>query len=84
MVKRLTSVGSRLKFAGVEVRLGDADESGVGEVQLGENELVAFYVGETLEDEALIVLAKPAGGRFLTLQSVNNNGLEVNELFLYF
>ena len=71
------------RFAEVELRIGNEDESGSGVQQLTQNPIVGLYPGANLEPLATFQLQPPASGRFLTLQILSANSLEIGELSVY-
>ena len=72
------------RFANVELRIGNHDQSGKGPVRLTDNPLVKVHVGGDLDPEpAIIELERPADGRYLTLQIVAQSVLDVGELTVY-
>ena len=72
-----------VRFAEVELRIGSNDESAVGVQQLAGNQLVGFYPGANLEPMASFELLTPARGRFLTLQILSVNFLEISEISVF-
>ena len=82
--KRLLNSEVIQRFANVELRIGNHNQSGKGAVHLTENPLVGCHVGGDLDPEpAIFVLDKPADGRYLTLQIVDGTYLDVGELTVY-
>ena len=66
----------------MELRIGDFDARGSGNARLKANPLVADIGTGTEDPNHVFELAKPVGGRFLTLQTKegHRNYLEVDEL----
>ena len=73
------------RFQQVELRIGDADETGKGLEQLSANPLVGYF-GEMVNNPlATFEVAPPADGKYLTLQKLTtggNGGLEFYEIFV--
>ena len=67
----------------VELRIGATDESGSGWVQFMNNALGGTYGAEAAEVEVIYILAPTLAGRFLTLQTVANAMLSVDEIYVY-
>ena len=57
-----------MRFANIELRIGNEDHSDSGPVRLSGNPVVAFYEGGIIERRAVFQLSRPATGRYLTLQ----------------
>ena len=82
--KRQPNANVIQRFANVELRIGNHDQSGKGAVRLTDNPLVRVHVGGDLDPEpAIIELERPADGRYLTLQIVAQSVLDVGELTVY-
>ena len=75
--------GVAIRFAEVELRIGNNDESAKGTHQLNGNELVGFYPKASLEPIAVFELPTPATGRFLTLQILSANYMEISEIYVF-
>ena len=71
------------RFAPVELRIGMHDQSLDGSVQLGKNPLVGSYPEPNTEALAVFTLSgNGATGRYLTLQRIGYDHLEVAELYV--
>ena len=73
-----------LRFRGIEIRIGNEDESGDGTVQLQRNPLVGYYEGGNSEATASIQLDTISSGRYLTVQNVVQEYLEIAEVYIFF
>ena len=71
------------RFAEVELRIGNNDESGKGAQKLSGNKLVGFYPAANLEPIAAFELQTQASGRFLTLQILSANYMEISEIYVF-
>ena len=73
------------RFSKVEVRIGPADESNVpGDLAMSRNPLFGYFEGPEQADQATITNEDGADGRYLTLQTFNQQVLELEELYIYF
>ena len=70
------------RFAQVELRIGNNDESNKGLSQFSSNTWVGYY-GSGNHDPVATFQFEPRSGRFMTLQILAQNHLEINELFVY-
>ena len=73
-----------MRFANIELRIGNEDHSDSGPVRLSGNPVVAFYEGGIIERRAVFQLSRPATGRYLTLQmdESDTNILDASEIFV--
>ena len=72
-----------MRFREVELRIGNADESGKGVVQFTENPLVG-YSGPATNDPVCVfnLESKYVYGKYLTLQIIEVEHIEAAELFI--
>ena len=72
-----------MRFREVELRIGNADESGNGVVQFTENPLVG-YSGQATNDPVCVfnLESKYVYGKYLTLQIIVEEHIEAAELFI--
>ena len=82
MVKRALSEGTLRRFGDIELRIGDNDESGLGNTQFRFNPLVGYYPGNNIEPVAIFGPLNNVQGRFLTLQRISEGYLEVTEIYV--
>ena len=80
MLKR-TGLANRMRFKQIELRIGNRDSTGKPAEPLTENPLVVT-LGDTNPNDAthIFELAPPVGGKFLTLQIMHLEHLEVDEV----
>ena len=71
------------RFAKVELRVGNADESDKDRSQFTENPLVSTYPDPSTELDAIFDIPTPVDGRYLTLQTLNEANLEMLELDVF-
>ena len=82
MYKRFYKSEWTERFAQVELRIGNTDESNKGLNQFSSNTLVGYY-GSANHETIATFQFEPRNGRFMTLQILAQNHLEINELFVY-
>ena len=76
--------GTEIRFKGIELRMGNADESGKDTVQLSANPLVGFHQGPVSDRVVIIEFFNKATGRYLTLQTIEATQLEIAEIDVFF
>ena len=83
VVKRALSEGTLRRFGDIELRIGDNDESGLGNTQFRFNPLVGYYPGNNIEPVAIFGPLNNVQGRFLTLQRISIGYLDVAEIYVF-
>ena len=81
VVKRKTYADSKSAFSEIELRIGNADESGKGEVQFADNPRVGYQGAATEDKAAVFDLGGSVSGRYLTLQRLTDR-LAVAEIYV--
>ena len=73
------------RFYKVEVRIGNADESQVtGTERMSQNTLFGYFEGPEQADVATFVNEDGVDGQYLTVQTFNEEVLEMDELYMYY
>lgn len=86
MTKRTETKYFARRFQNIELRIGNNREKTTTEaaaVQLSRNPLVGYYNGNNLDEKAIFRLETGAHGRFLTLQLIGTNYLDVWDMDVF-
>ena len=71
------------RFANVELRIGNNDESRSLSKQLTRNPVAGHYAGGNKDPKAIFTLGAGVDGRYLTLQLLDSGTLDVGELAVF-
>ena len=69
------------QFASVELRIGNVDKTGSAAVQFTENPLAGTYGASSTEVEFIYEVNPPMNGQYLTLQTVVDQFLSIDEVY---
>ena len=69
------------QFESVELRIGNVDKTGSAPVQFTENALAGYSGPSSSAVEVIFDVNPPISGRYLTLQTIANQSLSIDEVY---